>query len=114
MKRLLVFLAALGLSTVCFAANDTSLSSFTATNDSAVITVPGSGVVAHVLSRILVSSTSAIGTIKIFNSTFTTTNPVATIHLGTVFMYDFDNLQLKGIFYTTTSNTNGVTIIYKQ
>lgn len=82
-------------------------SSNTATADSAYI----SGSVW--LDSVIVSTTSAGTILTIYDSTFTTSNKIAVIDLGTLNVYDFKDLKVKGIFYVKTGTAN-VTILYKK
>lgn len=112
MKRGLLYLSLiLSLATGSAYANDPNMinrSSFTATNETAYLA-------AAYLDAVVVSSVSAAGVLTIYNSTFTTTAKVATISLGTVMEYDFKNLQVKGIYYVLSGNTQpGLTILYKK
>lgn len=85
-------------------------SSFTLSNESAYIAS------STYLTRIIVSSATANAVLKIFNSTFTTVSAstIAIVDMSRVGMYDFGNTQVKGLFYVTTGNGNGVNIIYKK
>lgn len=83
-------------------------SSFTQTSDSGKC-IP----TAKYLDKVIVGVTSSNGVLTLYNSTWTTTSIISSMSLtaGTV---DFNNLAVKGICYTTVTNTNGFTIIYKQ
>lgn len=107
----------LGCSSYGFAEGSVVHSSFTITNESASVMKvdTATNTIAHVLSAVIVSSPSAGGTLKIFNSSFTVNAAtVAIIGLGTVMTYPFNDLQLKGIMYAITANSAGVVIQYKN
>jgi len=91
--------------------NTVNRSSFTQVNQTAVIA-------ASYIDKVIVGVATAGGVLTIFNSTTTTasflTVLVSSISLATVGTYDFDNTQVKGIAYRSSTATNGVTIIYKQ
>jgi hypothetical protein len=116
MKKLLTILSVLACSTLAHAGGPVAYSSFTLTTDSALIRpATSTNTIAQTLVAVNVSSASAAtgAVLKIFNSTFTTANQVASIALTSVGTYEFHDVVMKGIFYTTTGNSSGVTIIYK-
>lgn len=114
MKKVILMLLALAFPALAFAGGPIAYSSFTVTNDSALIrSATSTNTVVNTLSAVIVSSPTAGGMLKIYNSTWTTSNQVANISLATVQQYQFNDTVLKGIFYVITSNANGVTIIYK-
>lgn len=82
-------------------------SSFTQTNDSGYIP-------AMFLDKVIVGVATAGGTLVIYNSTYTTSVAISSVSLATVNTYNFDNLAVRGIYYKSTTATNGVTIIYKN
>lgn len=87
-------------------------SSYTITNDGPVLIVgtkPG-----NVLDSVIIASTSATGTLKIYDSSNVATNQVANISLANTGNYQFTLKVSSGITYTTTNNTSGLTIIWKQ
>jgi hypothetical protein len=88
-------------------ADQVTKSSTTLTNESGYIA-------ARQLVRVLVGATSANGVLKIYNSTYTTSGLISSATLVTGNALDFENLNVKGIYYVTTGNTNGLTIIYRQ
>ena len=114
MKKYIIGLLALA-STAAFAGGPIAYSSYTATNDTAVLrSATSTNTIVQTLSAVVVASTSpAGGFLKIYNSTWTTNNQIANIGLSTNGYYEFHDTVLKGIYYTTVGNTNGVTIIYK-
>lgn len=113
MKKLILVLSVLACSKA-FAGSPIAYSSFTATNDSALLrSATSTNTIVQTLSAVIVSSISTGGTLKIYNSTYTTANQVAAVSLGTVGLYQFNDVVMKGIFYTITNNAAGVTIIYK-
>lgn len=107
MKRLIALLLLL---TGTVYAESYSQSSFTLTNDSAAISS------AKILDKIIVPKATATGFLTIFNSTWSSqpSNCISSISLATVYEYDYTNMPVRGVFYTTTNNTNGFTIIYKK
>lgn len=112
MKRLLAALLLLSTPALAVEPLTVNRSSRTATNETAYIE-------ASYLDKVIVPIATASGVLEIYSSTYTTTVStnnvlVASITLGTVGMYDFANTQVKGIYYKTSTATNGVTIIYKK
>lgn len=107
MKKALFLLLGLGLLTSPAMADQVNKASFTLTNETAYIA-------ARNLNRIVVGVTSTAGFITVFNSTFTTALPISSMSLTAGNILDFDNLQVKGIYYRTAGNTGGVTIIYRN
>lgn len=108
MKKLLVMLLLLSAGIAGADPITLNKSSYTTTSDTAYIA-------ARNLDAVVVSSAGvAAGNLKIYNSTYTTSGLIANISLGTLWEYDFKNLQVKGIYYVITSNSAaGVTILYK-
>lgn len=105
---------AFNLATFAYATDKISYSSFTATNDTALIrSVTSTNTIPTTLSAVIVSSPTTGGLLKIYSSTFTTANLVANISLTNIGYYDFRDVPMRGIYYATTVNSNGVTIIYK-
>lgn len=112
----MIAVLALGLSSIAYAGGPIAYSSFTATTDSTLLrSATSTNTIVQTLTAVVVSSASAASgaVLKIYNSTWTTSNQVAMISLTTVGYYPFNDTVLKGIFYTTTGNSSGVTIIYK-
>lgn len=111
MKRLLISLLCLTSLASVSQALDVQLvnrSSFTLTNDSGYIA-------AEYLDKVIVGGASANGTIKLYNSTWTTSVQISSLTLVTAgITYHFNDLKVRGIFYTTTSNVGGVTVIYRN
>lgn len=91
-------------------------SSYTATNDTQLLrSQTSTNTIVRTLVGVIVSSPSSVGLLKIYNSTYTTAgSTVATISLATVQNYDFHSVVLRGIYYITTGNSNGVTILYRD
>lgn len=85
-------------------------SSFTLTNDSAAIVGAG------YLDKIVVGVAQAGGFLTVYNSSRIAdpTFVISSISLSTVYEYDYGNMPVKGIFYTTASNTKGVQILWKK
>ncbi len=106
MKRFLLALVLMS-SPLMAEPNILQKSSFTQTNESVYI---GSSTY---MDKVVIGVASAGGNLQIYSSTHTTSVLVSSISLGTVGMYDFNNLKVKGVFYRTTGNVNGVTILYK-
>lgn len=108
MKRMLSLCLAVLSPTLafCIEPNIVNKSSFTQTNDTKYIA-------ANFLDKVVVGVATSGGTLEIYNSTWTTQVLVSSITLGTVFTHDFDDTRLRGLYYRTTGNSNGVTIIYK-
>ena len=66
------------------------------------------------IDGIIVSSASAGGWIKIYNSTFTAAGQlIPAIDLSTVGYWPL-HLVVSGLTYTTSGNTNGIAIIYRE
>lgn len=108
MKRLLMSFVAAALVSPVFADPATpNRSSFTATND-------GAHIAAMYLDKVIVGVASTGGVLKIYSSTHTTSVLISSISLATVATHNFENLAVKGIYYVTNSNANGVTILYKR
>src|SRR5690349_13719393 len=82
-------------------------SSMTQTNDTAYIAASN-------IVGVIVGATSAGGNLTIWDSTYTTSVVVTSITLGTVFQYEFSDRKVSGIYYKTTANTAGVTILYRK
>jgi hypothetical protein len=110
MKKTLIALLVLLCAGPSFA-DQVSKASHTMTSESGYIA-------ARNLSRVMVGTTSSGGVCKIYNSTSAAGATVSTLISSFTMTVgnplDFDNLNVKGIFYITTSNSNGITIIYKQ
>ena len=110
MKRLLMsFVAVLLVSPVFADPSTPNRSSFTATNDNGVYISSS-----MYLDKVIVGVASANGVLRIYNSTHTASVLISSISLGTVATHDFSNLAVKGIFYDTDTNLNGVTILFKR
>lgn len=114
MKRILIAILALGCASVSMAEGTAYRSTWTATNETAIL--ESTTTVIHTLSQIIVSSASPNGLLLIVNSSFTiNASTIALINLAEVGTYDFKDLFVsKGLWYRTTGNSNGVTIIYKR
>jgi hypothetical protein len=83
-------------------------------NKSSFTTTSHSGYIASsYLDQVIVSTGSTFGTLKLYNSTWTTAGQIASVTLGTLGSYDFSNQLVKGLFVVITQNVNGVTILYK-
>lgn len=98
-----------------------NIASFTQTNDAIACIVNSTGpggspvVTPHYLDKVDVGVASGAGSvITLFNSTFTNTPVISSITLTSVQNHNYENLQVRGICYTTVGNTGGVTIIYKK
>lgn len=111
MKKLLLIVPLLALFAGFSDADQVSKSSTTLTNESACIT-------ARQLVRVMVGATSASGVLKVYNSTATVNNSNSTLISSFTLTVgnplDFENLSVRGLCYVTVSNTNGVTIVYRQ
>lgn len=116
MKKILIGILAMACAGISFANDGIAHSSFTATNDTNLLmrSDTSTNTIVHTLTAVVVSSATAGGVLKIYNSTFSAVNPITFVDLGTVGVRQFFDIQVKGIFYTTTGNSNGVSIIYKQ
>lgn len=93
-----------------------NIGSFTKTNDTTACII-SSGPLndwPHFLNKVIVAGASATGAIVIYSSTWTNTPIISSITLSTQGTYNFDDMKVNGICYTTTGNTNGVSIIYKR
>lgn len=115
MKKLLVVLAVLALSKMAYAGGPIAYSSYTATNETALLrSATSTNTIVQTLSAVIVSSASnAGGFLKIYNSTYTTSGQVIFVNTNVTGYYDLHDVVLKGIYYTTSGNNGGVTIIYK-
>ena len=71
-------------------------------------------VAAGFLDSVVIGMATSGGVLEIYNSTFTTSVLISSISLATVGDRQFNNLAVKGLFYRVSTNTNGVTIIYKR
>jgi hypothetical protein len=110
MKSLLIAVGALLLPAFGLAVypNPVNRSCFTITNESAYVA-------SSFLDSVVVGSAGISGNLKIYNSTWTASGLIANISLTDEGSYDFKDMQVKGLFYVTTSNTpGGVTILYKK
>jgi hypothetical protein len=108
MKRLVAALLLLASPSFAMDTNRVQKSSYVAVNQTAYLA-------ASFLDKVIVGATSAGGVLEIYNSTFTTTGTlVASITLGTINYIDFQDLQVKGVYYKTSTATNGVTILFKS
>lgn len=82
---------------------------------SAIVAAAGTGYIASLyLDKVVVGAASAGGVLELYNSTFTTSVLISSISLATVRYVDFSNLQVNGIYWRTSTNLSGVTIIYKK
>ncbi len=68
---------------------------------------------ARYLKRVVVSSATAGGSIRIYDSQGSTTGQIATVDEGTLNQYDFNIYVSSGLTYSTVGNANGATFIYK-
>lgn len=71
------------------------------------------------LDKVIVGIASSGGVLEIYSATATAHMTAATLvssmSLATAgISYHFENLGVRGIMWRTSSNTNGVTIIYKK
>lgn len=109
MKRLIV-----GLVLLCGGsafANDPN----TINVSSAIVAATSTGyIAAGYLDVVMIGASTAGGVLEIYNSTFTTSVLISSISLATVGYRDFKNTSVKGIFWRTSTNTNGVTLLYKR
>lgn len=114
MKKALLAVAVLFCASVsqAYMGDSVSQSSFTVTNDSAkqlTGTTKWS-----VLDRVVVSSTSTGGAIALYDNTAgNTSSKIGVVDLGTIQSPTFNVRVSSGITYTTTGNTNGVTILWR-
>lgn len=109
MKKLLVTL--LLLSVGIASANEPN----TINKSSAPVAANSTGYIpANYLDTIIIGMATAGGVLELYNSTFTTSVLISSISLATVGTRDFKNLKVNGLFWRASSNTNGVTIIYKS
>lgn len=83
---------------------------------SAIVAANSTGYIASgYLDVVMIGMATAGGVLELYNSTFTTSAPlISSVSLATVGYRDFKNTQVKGLYWRTSSNTNGVTVIYKQ
>lgn len=111
MKSLLIAVAVLLGSTSAYA-------DIVSVNKSSHIAAAGSQgyLAADYLDKVIVGMPTASGVLEIFNSTFSTNANliISSISLASVRDVDFSNLQVRGIMWRTTLNTNGLTILYKK
>lgn len=110
MKKLLVYFLFICGSAFAGDSFSPSRSSFTQTNESGYISSSTR------LVAVDVGIASAGGTLKIYNSTWTTNVLISSISLATIqnHYYGDEGIAVSGIFYITGANANGVTIIYKR
>lgn len=115
-KIFLAFLILGSVSCWSWAAYDDSFTlnraSFTKTNEGpiAISTYPGMFLVGVLVS----SASAATGLITLYDSNGVVSNTLGAINLGTVFYAPFEVKCSSGITYTTTGNSAGVTIIWKD
>ncbi len=68
--------------------------------------------------KLVIGMASAGGVFELYNSTLTTNMTAATLissaSIATVGHRDFDDTAVSGICWRASSNTNGVTVIYKK
>lgn len=112
MKKIFMLLMFVVCPAFAITSGTVNKSSFTLTNDSSKC------IAARELDKVIVGSASGVGAIILVNSTFTVTGSslsvqVSSISLNTPMSYDFNDLLVRGICYSTTGNTAGVTILYK-
>lgn len=83
---------------------------------SAIVLANGTGYLpASSIDKVVIGMATSGGVLEIYNSTFTTSGIlISSVSLATVGQREFGNTLVKGIFWRTSSNTNGVTIIYKR
>ncbi len=112
MKKLIT--ALLLCASIGYAEDGIYRASTTFSNDLALIQ-PSTNTVPQVLEAVVVGSASLGGLLTIYNSTFgaTTMSTITYINLTNTGFYDFKGIRVKGIYYRTTGNSNGITIIYK-
>lgn len=112
MKKLLLLtiLVSLGLTSAALAYEQrTMYSSFTTTNDT-LQRIPN----ARTIERVVASSVTTGGLLKIYDSSATATNQIAAVTLNSANFYPFEVQLSSGLTYSTTGNANGVTIIYTK
>lgn len=108
MRLFKAFLAVVLLSSISFAGPSAVVqSSNTVTADSAYIEN------SRWFTGVVVSTASAGSTLTIYNSTHTTEGQIAVVDLGTVHSYEFEDVNVKGIFYVKTG-VSSVTILYRK
>lgn len=94
------------------------VSSFTKSNETlkeiqlSTVTYGGNKTVMG-LNSIIISSATSGGSITIYDSKGSATNAIGICDLTTVNVYPFNVAISSGLTYTTTGNTNGVTIIFR-
>lgn len=112
MKRLLIGLIGLSMTSMCMADPATvNRSSMTQSNDSALI----SG--AQYLDKVIVGSAVVNGVLGLYSSSFSAVPAtfISSISLSIATTWNFENLKVNGLYYITTGNgAPGVTIIYKK
>jgi hypothetical protein len=85
-------------------------SSYTATSETAKY-IPNS----QYLARIIVSSATAGGWVKVYDSTWTASGQfLPAVNLGAVGVCEIGVAAVNGITYTSSGNTNGVSFIYRE
>ena len=75
-------------------------------------------IAANYLDGVIIGMATSGGVLEIYNATATVHMTAATLvssmSLATVGDRDFSNLGVRGIMWKTSTNTNGVTILYKR
>lgn len=106
MKKLLIALLLLGSTAHAELTDIHKSSNIAAANSTGYLA-------AGYLDKIIVSMATSGGVLELYNSTFTTSVLIASCSLAAVTNHNFSNSEVKGLFWRTSSNTNGVQIIYK-
>lgn len=71
-------------------------------------------IAAGYLDVVVIGMATSGGVLELYNSTFTTSVLISSISLATVGHRDFKNTKVRGLYWRTSTNTNGVSVIYKQ
>lgn len=91
----------------------------TVNKSSAITAVNGTGYLpSNYLDTIMIGMATSGGVLEVYNATAsvhaTAATLISSVSLATVGYRDFSNLGVKGIFWRASTNTNGVTILYKN
>jgi hypothetical protein len=84
-------------------------------NKSSAITAANStgAIQGRYLDKVVIGMATSGGVLELYSSTWTASVLISSVSLTAVGTFDFDDTQVKGLYCKTSSNTNGVTIIYK-
>lgn len=88
-------------------------SCYTATNQGPIV-IPNTPPGTVLLGVVVASTSSTLGTLKIYDSSGVASGQLANIDLGRNGDYTFEVRLSSGLTYTTANNTGGITLIFKR